>query len=72
VQLVLMIELALMLLFVVKVGIRSAEQELRRKPFRYVTPIERSERRELRLLRPKFSRRNLVACQARVKPGCRQ
>jgi hypothetical protein len=34
-QLFLMIELALMLLFVVKVGIRNAEQELRRKPFRY-------------------------------------
>jgi hypothetical protein len=30
-----MIELALMLLFVVKVGIRNTEQELRRKPFRY-------------------------------------
>jgi hypothetical protein len=30
-----MIELALMLLFVVKVVIRNAEQELRRKPFRY-------------------------------------
>jgi hypothetical protein len=28
-----MIELALMLLFVVKVGVRNAEQELRRKPF---------------------------------------
>jgi hypothetical protein len=34
-QLFFMIELALMLLFVVKVGIRNAEQELRRKPFRY-------------------------------------
>jgi hypothetical protein len=32
-QLFLMIELALMLLFVVKVGIRNAEQELRHKPF---------------------------------------
>jgi hypothetical protein len=30
-----MIELALMLLFVVKVGIRNAEQESQRKPFRY-------------------------------------
>jgi hypothetical protein len=34
-HLLLMIELALMLLFVVKVGIRNTEQELRRKPFRY-------------------------------------
>jgi hypothetical protein len=34
-QLLLMIELALMLLFVVKVRIRSIEQELRSKRFRY-------------------------------------
>ena len=34
-QLLLMIELALMLLFVVKVRIRSIEQELRSKLFRY-------------------------------------
>jgi hypothetical protein len=34
-QLLLLIELALMFLFVVKVGIRNTEQGLRRKPFRY-------------------------------------
>jgi hypothetical protein len=34
-QLLLVIELALMLLFAVKVGIRNTEQELRRKPFRF-------------------------------------
>jgi hypothetical protein len=34
-QLLLMVELALMFLFVVKVGIRNTEQELQRKPFRY-------------------------------------
>ena len=34
-QLLLMIELALMLVFVVKVAIRNVERELRRKPFRY-------------------------------------
>jgi hypothetical protein len=34
-QLVLVIELALMLVLVVKVGIRNIEQELRREPFRY-------------------------------------
>ena len=34
-QLVLVIELALMLVLVVKVGIRNIEQELRRKPIRY-------------------------------------
>lgn len=34
-QLVLVIELALMLVLVVKVGIRNIEQELRRTPIRY-------------------------------------
>jgi hypothetical protein len=34
-QIFLMIELALMLLFVMKVGIRNAEQELRHELFRY-------------------------------------
>jgi hypothetical protein len=34
-QLFLLIELALMLALVVKVGLRNIEQELRRKPVRY-------------------------------------
>jgi hypothetical protein len=34
-QLVLVIELALMLIFVVNAGIRNIERELRREPIRY-------------------------------------